>query len=68
MRLSAERFDNYREITAKRAGDATCGHVILVGDPIGWNPRTKNTQCDACWARWTRENIEAEQAERGQCW
>lgn len=64
-RQSADRFPNYREITARFDSTGTCGHEIRKGDVIGWHPKLKKTYCQACWARWCEENAEADRAERG---
>lgn len=64
--MSADRFNDYRELSAKRAdASASCGHPIRVGDRIGWNPRNKRTHCAECWRKWTIENADAASAERG---
>ncbi len=60
----ADRFDNNREIDARFASTGSCGHEIVKGDPIGWHPRLKTTQCAACWQRWCAENAEADMLER----
>ncbi len=60
----SDHFNNYRELKAKRAEPATCGHPVRIGDVIGWNPRTKRTQCAGCWLKWSVENREAADAER----
>lgn len=60
----ANRFDNYREITAKFNSTGTCGHAIKKGDRIGWN-RTHGTHCANCWAKWSAENREADAVEAG---
>jgi len=58
------RFDSYREIIAKFGGMATsCGHgkhAITKGDVIGYAPRSKETQCAACWSKWKAENAAAD--------
>lgn len=59
---SADRFDNYREITAKFDSLGKCGHQIKRGDRIGYH-RTHGCQCADCWARWSAENAEAAQYE-----
>jgi hypothetical protein len=59
---NADRFDNYREITAKFASTGKCGHAIQAGDRIGYN-RQHGCQCSSCWARWSAENAEAAQYE-----
>ncbi len=61
----SDRFNDYRDIRAQNPQEtATCGHEIAVDDPIGWNPRNKNTLCKDCWTRWVAENHEADMAER----
>ena len=64
---SASDFRNYRELTAKKAGPAGCqpGHVVKVGDRIGWNPITKKVQCASCWQKWSAENAHARASEMG---
>lgn len=64
MYRNADRFPNYREITARFDSDGSCGHEIKRGDRIGWNRRAKRTQCAACWSRWCAENAEADYLER----
>lgn len=67
---TADRFSNYREITARFNSTGTCGHQIKAGDRIGWN-RNHGTRCAACWERWCGENAAAEADERmlaGQTW
>lgn len=63
----ASGFNAYRELTAKRAGPADCkpGHMIKVGDHIGWNANNKKTQCSDCWRKWKDENAAADAQERG---
>jgi len=58
----ADRFDNYREIVAKFASVAACGHPIARGDRIGYN-RTHGCRCAACWSHWVAENASAAQDE-----
>ena len=58
-----DRFNDYREITAKRATPATdtaCGHAIAKGDQIGWNRALRRVRCASCWRTWTAENQEAQ--------
>jgi hypothetical protein len=64
------RFNDYHAFRAKRAGAATCkeGHAVTKGDGCGWNPRTKDVCCAACWATWTAENEEADRLERADSW
>ncbi len=62
---NADRFDNYRDLSARFASTGTCGHAIAKGDAIGWHPDLKKTQCADCWRRWCAENAEAEAMERG---
>lgn len=67
---AANRFDNYREITAKFNSTGACGHQIKKGDRIGWNKRF-GCQCSDCWSRWVAENREADAIEAGymnSCW
>lgn len=61
---TADRFDNYREITAKFDSTGKCGHAIKKGDRIGWNKR-HGCQCASCWSRWVAENREAAAIEQG---
>ncbi len=64
--MSMPRFNDYREITAKRSGTGTCGHAIRKGDVIGYYPprsrgySSGSTQCADCWARWRAENAAAD--------
>ena len=70
MLKSADRFDNYREITAKFDSTGKCGHPIKKGDTIGWNKR-HGCYCSACWSKWVAENREADAIEAGympSCW
>jgi hypothetical protein len=60
----ADRFDNYREITAKFNSIGKCGHQITKGDRIGYNKRF-GCQCSNCWSRWVAENREADAIEAG---
>lgn len=60
---TANRFDNYRQITARRDSAGACGHPIHAGDTIGWH-RNHGAKCATCWARWAAENEEAELVER----
>lgn len=53
-----DRFDNYREITARFAGTGLCGHPIAKGDRIGFN-RRHGTRCAECWRKWVAENAAA---------
>ena len=64
MRYDTDRFYNYREISARFKSDGSCGHAIVKGDRIGWNPGNKKTQCADCWRRWCAENAEADMLER----
>ena len=61
---SADRFSNYRELSARRAELGSCSHPIQIGDRIGWHPKLKKTYCAECWRRWVNENDEAERIER----
>lgn len=61
---TADRFDNYREITAKYNSTGKCGHRIHAGDRIGWNKR-HGVYCQACWEKWYAENQEAAAIEAG---
>ena len=71
MRMSKNRFDCYRQISAQFDSTASCGHAIKKGDIIGYNPSVrddrgqKRTQCASCWAKWAAENAEADAIERG---
>jgi hypothetical protein len=62
MRFPLDRFPNYRQIAARFASVATCGHEVKPGDAIGYNPRLKpaKTVCADCWRRWVQENREAD--------
>lgn len=55
---TADRFDNYRTITARFASTGKCGHPIKQGDTIGYN-KQHGCQCAACWERWSAENAAA---------
>lgn len=61
---TADRFDNYREITAKFDSIGKCGHEIKKGDRIGWN-KHHGCRCSSCWSRWVAENREADAIESG---
>lgn len=65
---SAGNFDNYRTIEARYNNTATCGHEVKKGEYIGWNRRTKETQCPDCWRRWQSENAEAQAYEDSCPW
>jgi len=60
----ADRFDNYREISAKFDSIGKCGHPIKKGDTIGYNKR-HGCRCSDCWSRWVSENQEADMIEQG---
>lgn len=62
---SADRFDNYAEITARYDSQGTCGHPIKAGDRIGYN-RKHGTRCAGCWHTWAAENAEARMFEDQQ--
>ena len=59
---NANRFDNYREITAVWSSEGACGHPIKAGDRIGYH-RIHGARCAACWQAWKTENAEAEEYE-----
>jgi hypothetical protein len=61
---TADRFDNYREITAKFDSTGKCGHPIKKGDRIGYN-RNHGCHCSSCWSKWSAENREADAIESG---
>ena len=61
---TADRFDNYREITAKFNSTGKCGHPIKKGDRIGWN-KSHGCRCSSCWSSWVSENREADMVEQG---
>jgi hypothetical protein len=61
---TADRFDNYREITAKFDSTGKCGHSIKKGDRIGYN-KDHGCRCSDCWSSWVRENHEADMIENG---
>ena len=61
---TADRFDNYREITAKFDSTGKCGHEIKKGDRIGYN-RNHGCHCSSCWFKWSAENREADAIESG---
>ncbi len=65
----ADRFSNYRTITARFDSTGSCGHEIKRGDAIGYHRSLKKTQCAACWSRWQAENAEADylEANPGAC-
>ncbi len=63
--MAATRYDKYHEIKARFNSIATScggdpGHLIEKGTTIGYAPRTKETHCAACWARWRAENDAAD--------
>ncbi len=60
---SRARFPDFREINARFDSDGTCGHRITKGERIGYAPRFRETQCEACWTRWCAENAEADMLE-----
>lgn len=59
----ADRFSNYRQITAKYSSTGSCGHQISPGDVIGYHPELKKAQCADCWHKWSAENAEADRIE-----
>lgn len=59
-----DRFSNYREIVAKFASTAACGHPVKAGDRIGWNSRARKVRCAQCWRDWVAENDAAAADER----
>ena len=61
---TANRFDNYHELTAKFDSTGSCGHAIHRGDTIGYH-RSHGAQCAVCWVRWSAENREADAIEGG---
>ncbi|MGA2068324.1 MAG: hypothetical protein ABSG86_25350 [Thermoguttaceae bacterium] len=63
LRLPADRFDNYRAITARFDSMGSCGHAIKAGDRIGYNGRVRKTMCPECWRKWEVENAEADRLE-----
>jgi hypothetical protein len=65
-----DRFDNYRDITARFDSTGNCGHPIKKGDRIGYSKR-HGCKCADCWSKWSAENAEADAMERGylpSCW
>jgi len=71
LRLPADRFDNYRTITARFDSMGSCGHPIKAGDRIGYNPRVHKALCAECWRVWQAENAEADRLEANPgtcCW
>ena len=58
------RFDNYREITARLDSTGRCGHPIKRGDRVGWH-KHHGARCSACWQTWKAENAEAAAIEAG---
>lgn len=52
------RFDNYREITARYPSTGACGHNIKPGDLIGWHSR-HGACCADCWRQWSADNANA---------
>ncbi len=61
---NADRFSNYREITARRADTGACGHAIKPDDVIGWHSARKIARCAECWRKWAAENADADAYER----
>ena len=59
---SADRFDNYRQITARFNSVGACGHGVAKGEQVGYH-RSHGVQCAACWAKWQSENAEAAMLE-----
>ena len=63
--LHIRRFhpDAMRLITAKHNGTASCGHAIIAGDEIGYDPQSKRTRCNVCAAAITeREAMRKQRA------
>lgn len=67
MRMSSNRYDSYRSITARKAAKGACGHPIVAGDRVGWH-RLHGAQCEQCWMRWSDENQEADRMEGCGSW
>lgn len=63
MKYGQDNYCNYRSISARFGSIGTCGHPINKGDSIGYNPKTKHTQCTSCWDKWISENREADYLE-----
>ena len=63
---NADRFDNHREMTARRDSAADCreGHRIKRGDRIGWHKGLGKATCADCWRAWCAENADADEMER----
>ena len=64
---NADRFSNYRTITAKYASVGACGHPIKAGDEVGYHAGLKICRCSGCWQRWVAENAEAQMYEDRYC-
>ncbi len=48
----------YRQITAHYSGNASCGHLIIMGDAIGWHRESRRTLCQKCMERELRKQQE----------
>lgn len=51
----------FKKIHAKHDSLASCGHNILSGDIIGYDPHTEKTRCAVCFA-----NIRAREGKKDQ--
>jgi hypothetical protein len=43
------KVDGYIEVVSRYNNQASCGHLILPGDTIGFDPEKKQTRCQFCW-------------------
>jgi len=51
----------FRAKKAKYVFRASCGHLILTGDTIGYDPATKQTRCHQCFANIREREARARQ-------
>jgi hypothetical protein len=68
----ADRFDNYRGILSRYAGQCEYGKCTTKfpkGVFIGYHPGLKKVVCPDCWNKWQSENAEAalHEANNPQC-
>lgn len=51
----------FRKHTARHSSLGSCGHLILRGDVIGWDPDTRRSRCATCF-----RNIRVREAAKRQ--
>ena len=53
--ISAILPEAFRLITARFTSTASCGHLVIEGEKIGYNATAKKTRCSKCMAAKARE-------------